>query len=141
MKNIIIILTALIGLTSCSKTEALIPAENVTPVVDTTITQYFNVEIPYYNITLINLQPYKYGFIVDSNDIKTGRVYFYKDEATHTDYTVFFEYNEGITNISGNINSHPFGTITDLDHINVCNSVQNIEIFYSISTSKVIINH
>lgn len=145
MKNFIILLTVLIGLTSCSKTDAIIPAENVTPI-DTTITYYFNVEIPYYNINLINLQPYKHGTIVGEHDELIGKVYYYRDAATNSDYTVFFEYTDGITRISGNLydtngHKHAFGTMIDMKHINVCGGPQGIDIFYEISTIKTIITH
>lgn len=141
MKNFIILLTALIGLTSCSKTNGLIPAENVTPAIDTSITYYFNVEIPHYGINLINLQSYKYTTIVGEHDEQIGKIYYYKDIPSNTDYTVIFKFNGGITRVSGNTNGHPFSTIVDLDHINVCNGPQAIEIFYSLSTIKTIISH
>lgn len=151
MKNFIITLTVLIGLTSCSKTDAFISAENcvpvtpvdtttpidTTPVIDTSITYYFNIEIPYYNINLTNLAPYQKGILVENHDIIVGYVLYYRDIQSNTDYTVFFEFNQGITRIWGNGFGHAFGTTIDLNHINVCNGPQNIPVFYSISTTKI----
>lgn len=151
MKNYIIILTALISLTSCSKTDAFIQAEDVTPVtpvdtttpidntpvIDTSITYYFSVEIPYYGIALTDLAPYKKDILVADYNVIIGYVIYYKDIPSGTDYTVFYEFTEGITRIWGNGFGHAFGTTIDLNHINVCNGPQNIPILYSISTTKI----
>ena len=153
MKNYIIILTALISLTSCSKTDALIQAENVTPVtpvdtttpvipvIDTIATYYFNVELPYYNVNLINLVPYRKNILIADYNVQIGYVFYYKDIPSNTDYTVIFKFTDGVTHVSGNTNGHPFGTTINLNHVNVCNGPQNIPIFYSLSTIKTIITH
>jgi hypothetical protein len=116
------------AVTACSKDETPAPQSQPTQTqtnsnIPDSLNWTMNFSVPSLGVYSTNMKPYKVFRLVGNNSEPIGRVFFF--ESGSNNYTVVYDWNQGMTQLSGNINGKSFIRY-NVNFINVCQGPQNV---------------
>lgn len=118
----------LFGLTSCSKTDDdyIQPQQAVSR---DSLDWTFSFNAPSLGINLTQIHPYRVAWF-ENNSVVIGHCFFFKSDSCA--FTVFYDWNQGVVQSSGNINGRSFIWNPIPNTINICGSAQNVPVCFTL---------
>ena len=140
MRNLIILFAVLVIASSCEKEVPKPRPMAINPADTLNWNLYLSITYKNQTYNLYNLKPYKVNLLTNCEPpyyqtIEVGRDVYFKNDSNINVHFLYY-YGVGIKRVSGNINGHPFISNYDCNNdsttINICNSTQNLPIYYNL---------